>query len=66
MFDFDQLFQEYVTLCETNGMEATIDQYISECITLTQDEDDPVYFWVTQYVIERDRLEPGWTKAYAV
>lgn len=66
MYDFDSLFRDYLTQCEEYGSIGTLDKFIQDCIANTQDSDDPVSYWVTQYVIDRDQSDPGWQGTYCL
>jgi len=66
MYNFDTLFRDYLANCEKTGLTGTLDAFITDCITLCQDEDDPVFFWVANYVSERNQSEPGWQETYSL
>ena len=68
MSDFDTIFQSWLIDAQTYmpNSEHTVDNFIDECFTCLQDPDDITddVIFVTDYVTQQDRDNPGWRKAY--
>ena len=69
MSNIDTLYQAW--LSDAKGLAPwetlTFDDYISECFACLQDPDDITddVIYVTNYVTQQDRDNPGWRDAYA-